>query len=140
MQKIIKKLVFFLVGIKFLKWWSEHSPARLAMPVESLKKEKFMSNSIQKDQKRRNLYAKYEIKRFLLKSIIRDSSISKSFKFQSINELSKLPRNSSLGRIKNRCIETGRSKSNYRMFKISRITFRELALKGLLPGVTKASW
>ncbi len=99
-----------------------------------------MSNSIQKDQKRRNLYAKYEVKRFLLKSIIRDSSVSKSLKFQSINELSKLPRNSSLGRIKNRCVETGRSKSNYRMFRISRITFRELALKGLLPGVTKASW
>ena len=99
-----------------------------------------MSNSIQKDQKRRNLYAKYEVKRFLLKSIIRDSSISKSFKFQSINELSKLPRNSSLGRIKNRCTQTGRSKSNDRMFRISRITFRELALKGLLPGVQKASW
>jgi ribosomal protein S14 len=99
-----------------------------------------MANSIQKDQKRRNLYAKYEIKRFILKSMIRDLSLPKNLRFQSINELSKLPRNSSLGRIKNRCTQTGRSKSNYKMFKISRITFRELALKGLLPGVTKASW
>ena len=99
-----------------------------------------MANSIQKDQKRRNLYAKYEIKRSLLKSMIRDFNVSKHLRFQSINELSKLPRNSSLGRIKNRCTQTGRSKSNYRMFRISRITFRELALKGLLPGVQKASW
>ena len=99
-----------------------------------------MANSIQKDQKRRNLYAKYEVKRFLLKSMMRDLNVSKHLRFQSINELSKLPRNSSLGRIKNRCTQTGRSKSNYRMFRISRITFRELALKGLLPGVQKASW
>ena len=99
-----------------------------------------MANGIQKDQKRRNLYAKYEIKRLILKSMTRDLSLPKNLRFQSINELSKLPRNSSLGRVKNRCAQTGRSKSNYRMFKISRITFRELALKGLLPGVTKASW
>jgi ribosomal protein S14 len=99
-----------------------------------------MANGIQKDQKRRNLYAKYETKRLILKSMIRDLSLPKNLRFQSINELSKLPRNSSLGRIKNRCTQTGRSKSNYKMFRISRITFRELALKGLLPGVTKASW
>ena len=99
-----------------------------------------MANSIQKDQKRRNLYAKYEVKRLILKSMIRDLSLSKNLRFQSINELSKLPRNSSLGRIKNRCTLTGRSKSNYKMFRISRITFRELALKGFLPGVVKASW
>jgi small subunit ribosomal protein S14 len=99
-----------------------------------------MANGIQKDQKRRNLYAKYETKRLILKSMIRDLSLSKNLRFQSINELSKLPRNSSYGRIKNRCTQTGRSKSNYKMFRISRITFRELALKGLLPGVSKASW
>ena len=99
-----------------------------------------MANGIQKDQKRRNLYAKYETKRLILKSMIRDLSLPKNLRFQSINELSKLPRNSSLGRTKNRCTQTGRSKSNYKMFRISRITFRELALKGLLPGVSKASW
>ena len=75
-----------------------------------------MANSIQKDQKRRNLYAKYEIKRLILKSMMRDLSLPKNLRFESINELSKLPRNSSLGRIKNRCTQTGRSKSNYKMF------------------------
>lgn len=99
-----------------------------------------MPNSIEKDKKRRFLYAKYEMKRIVLKSIIRDLSLSKNLRFQSVNELNKIPRNSSLGRVKNRCAQTGRSKGNYRMFKLSRITFRELALKGLLPGVTKSSW
>jgi len=99
-----------------------------------------MTNSIQRDQKRRILYAKYEIKRLLLKSMIRDFHLSKNIRFQSIQELNKFPRNSSASRIRNRCVQTGRAKSNYRIFKMSRITFRELALKGLLPGVTKSSW
>ncbi len=99
-----------------------------------------MANSIQKDQKKRTLFSKYEIKRLLLKSIIRDLSLTKNLRFQSIQELNKFPRNASLGRIRNRCLQTGRAKSNYRIFKISRISFRELALKGLLPGVTKSSW
>ena len=99
-----------------------------------------MSNSIQKDQKKRNLFAKYEVKRLILKSMIRDVSLPQNFRFQSIVELNKYPRNSSRSRIKNRCSISGRAKGNYRMFRISRISFRELALKGLLPGVTKSSW
>ena len=99
-----------------------------------------MANGIQKDQKRRDLYAKYELKRILFKSMVRDSNLPKNLRLQSMTELNKLPRNSSLGRVKNRCTQTGRAKSNYKMFRISRITFRELASKGLLPGVKKASW
>jgi small subunit ribosomal protein S14 len=99
-----------------------------------------MANSIQKDQKKRNLFAKYEVKRLVLKSIIRENTLSKNIKFHSVNELNKLPKNSSLSKIKNRCVLTGRAKGNYSKFKISRISFRELALKGLLPGVTKSSW
>lgn len=127
-----------------------------------------MSNSIQRDQKRRNLFFKYETKRLILKSILRESSKPvasfvgeelqslgvanrASYEVNSIQQnqflnitsqqkLNKIPRNSSLVRIKNRCVKTGRSKGNYRLFKISRITFRELAAKGLLPGISKASW
>lgn len=54
--------------------------------------------------------------------------------------LSKLPRNASPTRLRNRCIVTGRSRSYMRRFGLSRITFRELALKGEIPGVTKSSW
>lgn len=54
--------------------------------------------------------------------------------------LQKLPKNSSPVRIKNRCNITGRSKSYMREFGVSRIQFREMARRGELPGVTKASW
>ncbi len=55
-------------------------------------------------------------------------------------ELQKLPKNASLTRLHNRCSLTGRPKGYMRQFGISRITFREMALKGLIPGVKKASW
>ena len=54
--------------------------------------------------------------------------------------LAKLPKNSSKVRLHNRCSLTGRPKGFIRHFGISRITFREMALNGLIPGVTKASW
>ena len=54
--------------------------------------------------------------------------------------LSKLPRNSSKVRLHNRCLLTGRPKGYMRQFGISRITFREMAASGLIPGVKKASW
>jgi small subunit ribosomal protein S14 len=55
-------------------------------------------------------------------------------------ELDKLPKNSSKIRLHNRCKLTGRPKGYIRHFGISRVTFRELASYGKLPGVTKASW
>lgn len=54
--------------------------------------------------------------------------------------LSLLPKNSSPVRLKNRCAVTGRARAYYRKFGISRLTFRELALSGKIPGVRKASW
>jgi len=54
--------------------------------------------------------------------------------------LSLLPRNSNPNRLHNRCKLTGRPKGYMRLFGISRITFREMASKGLIPGVRKASW
>jgi len=56
------------------------------------------------------------------------------------DSLDKLPKNSSSVRLHNRCQLTGRPKGYMRQFGISRVTFREMALKGLIPGVTKASW
>ncbi|HAI12204.1 MAG TPA: 30S ribosomal protein S14 [Phycisphaerales bacterium] len=55
-------------------------------------------------------------------------------------ELQKLPRDSSPTRVRNLCALTGRSRSVYRKFKISRIMLRELALQGKIPGMRKASW
>lgn len=99
-----------------------------------------MTNSIQRDKKRRMLFFKNEIKRLELTSIIHDLSFSKEIRGKSVKELNKLPRNSSKVRIKNRCILTGRGHSVLRFCGFSRLKFRELASQGLLMGVTKASW
>lgn len=55
-------------------------------------------------------------------------------------KLEKLPKNSNRIRVRNRCNVTGRPRGVYRKFGLSRITFRELASKGMIPGVSKASW
>ncbi len=83
---------------------------------------------IARDQKRQAMIKKYAAKREELK------------KMGDYEGLHKLPRNSSPTRWKNRCIETGRPHGYMRQFGLSRISFREHASKGEIPGVTKASW
>lgn len=81
-----------------------------------------------REVKRRKLVEKYAEKRAKLKA--EGDYIG----------LSRLPRNSSRVRLHNRCSITGRPKGYMRQFGISRITFREMASSGLIPGITKASW
>ncbi len=83
---------------------------------------------IARERKRQRLVEKYAEKRKQLKEEGR------------WDELDKLPRNSSKVRLHNRCLLTGRPKGYMRMFGISRVAFRKMALDGKIPGVTKASW
>jgi small subunit ribosomal protein S14 len=83
---------------------------------------------IAREVKRKRMVEKYAVKRALLKS---------EGDFQG---LSRLPRNSSPVRLHNRCKLSGRPKGYIRQFGVSRIAFRELASKGLIPGIKKASW
>ena len=86
------------------------------------------------------LVARHKVLRAQLKETIRDPKTQDEERFLAQTKLQKLPRNSAPGRVRNRCQITGRSRSVYRRFGISRITLREYAHKGLLPGVRKASW
>ena len=95
---------------------------------------------IQRNLKRERLVKKYSKKRLSLKKIIKNKRTSPEERIDAINKLSKLPKNSSPCRLRNRCIVTGRPRGNYRKFKLSRIAFRELANNGMLPGITKSSW
>tara|TARA_Y100001970_G_scaffold262142_1_gene346031 strand:- start:2929 stop:3234 length:306 start_codon:yes stop_codon:yes gene_type:complete len=79
-------------------------------------------------------------KRKKLLEKINDISLSFEERQEYRLKLEKLPKNSSRIRVRNRCNVTGRPRGVYRKFGLSRITFRELALKGLIPGVSKASW
>jgi small subunit ribosomal protein S14 len=81
-----------------------------------------------RDLKRERLVAKYAEKRAALKAA------------GDFEGLDKLPKNSSRVRLHNRCKLTGRPKGYMRRFGISRVTFREMASDGLIPGIKKASW
>jgi len=83
---------------------------------------------IARERKREKMVAKYAELRERLK------------KEEKWEELDKLPRNSSAVRLHNRCRLTGRPKGYMRMFGISRVAFRRMALNGKIPGITKASW
>ncbi len=97
-------------------------------------------SSIQKNLKRQKLVAKYAEKRAELKKVLSNPNSSDEEFFAAQKAMSKLPRNSSPIRVRNRCSITGRPRAYIRKFGLSRITFRELALDGKIPGVTKASW
>lgn len=85
-------------------------------------------SAIARDLKRKKMHEKYSAKRAELKELADHEG------------LHRLPRNSSPTRLKNRCQETGRPHGYMRTFGLSRISFREHASKGEIPGVTKASW
>jgi small subunit ribosomal protein S14 len=99
-----------------------------------------MTNFINRDNNRRKLVSIYELKRLQYKSLIKDFSVPREIKNIYIEKLNKLPRNSSKIRIRNRCIVTGRGRSVFRFCKLSRISLRNLASQGLLPGIRKSSW
>ena len=81
----------------------------------------------------------YDKRKELLKQI-NNPKLSFDERQQYRLKLEKLPKNSNRIRVRNRCNVTGRPRGVYRKFGLSRITFRELASKGMIPGVSKASW
>lgn len=98
------------------------------------------TSQVLRDQRRQKLIAKYAEKRAALRQKLKDPSLSIDEKLAAQDALSKLPRNSCPTRLNRRCAMSGRSKSYYRKFGISRIALRDLALRGQLPGMRKSSW
>ncbi|WP_343189029.1 30S ribosomal protein S14 [Buchnera aphidicola (Chaitoregma tattakana)] len=101
------------------------------MAKESIKAREF---------KRKKLSKKFFNLRKKLKKIIFDVNTSDRDKLKTIFKLQKLPRDSSVCRIRNRCYITGRPHAYLRKFGLSRIKFREVAMKGEIPGLKKSSW
>jgi small subunit ribosomal protein S14 len=79
-------------------------------------------------------------KRSSLKAIVKNRSLPIEERFTAQLKLSQLPRNSAPTRIRNRCEISGRPRGTYRKMKMSRIALRELANRGLIPGMVKSSW
>lgn len=95
---------------------------------------------INREEKRRALVAKFSAKREKLMAVINDQAASDEERFEARQKLQQLPRNASPVRLRNRCQMTGRPRGVFRKFGLGRSKLRELAFKGEIPGVVKASW
>ncbi|CAO3442834.1 MULTISPECIES: 30S ribosomal protein S14 [Azospirillum] len=98
------------------------------------------TSAIEKNKRRAKLAKQYANKRARLKAIANDKTLPPEEQFAARLKLAELPRNSSKVRVRNRCEMTGRPRAFYRKFKLSRVTLRELASTGQIPGMTKSSW
>jgi len=97
-------------------------------------------SSIEKNLRRERLSRRFAATREALKETAKDMTLSPEERFAARMKLNKLPRNSSPVRHRLRCLLSGRSRGNYRKFKLSRIALRDLASNGHIPGMVKASW
>ena len=95
---------------------------------------------INREQKRADLVAKFAPKRAALKAIVDDQSKSEEERYEARLKLQALPRNANPTRQRNRCAITGRPRGTFRKFGLARIKLREFAMRGEIPGMTKASW
>jgi small subunit ribosomal protein S14 len=97
-------------------------------------------SSVEKNKRRQKIVNTKWEKRQGLKKRAADMHLSEEERELARVALNKMPRDSSIIRVRNRCALTGRARGYLRKFKLSRLTFREMANQGLIPGVTKASW
>ena len=98
------------------------------------------TSMVQRELKRVRTVKKYAEKRKALKDIINGANSSFEERMEASEKLQKLPRNASPSRLRNRCALTGRPHGYYRKFGLGRNKLRELAMRGDIPGLVKASW
>ena len=97
-------------------------------------------SSINKNERRKKLVAQYAPKFAKLKAMANDKSLDETERLMARLKMAELPRNAHPTRVRNRCEITGRPRAYYRKFRLARVMLRDLANKGLIPGVTKSSW
>ena len=97
-------------------------------------------SSINKNNRRREMVKKYAPKYAALKAQANDQSLDEGERLIARLKMAQIPRNANPTRIRNRCELTGRPRAYYRKFRLARVMLRDLANKGLIPGVTKSSW
>jgi small subunit ribosomal protein S14 len=95
---------------------------------------------INREQKRRKLVAKFAVRRATLFGVINDETLGDEERAEARAKVQRLPRNSSPVRLRNRCRITGRPRGVFRKFGLGRNKLREIAMRGEIPGLIKASW
>ena len=97
-------------------------------------------SSINKNERRKKLVKQMAGRYARLKAIANDTSADDTDRLMARLKMAEIPRNGNPTRVRNRCEVTGRPRAYYRKFRLCRIELRDLANKGLIPGVTKSSW
>ena len=97
-------------------------------------------SQVNRNAKRERLAQRDKSKRQALKDVLMDRTLPVEDRFNASLKLAQMPRNGASVRVRLRCELTGRSRGNYRKFKICRIALRDLASSGQIPGMVKASW
>ena len=97
-------------------------------------------SSINKNERRKLLVKKYTGKYARLKAVAADTSLDETERLIARLKLAEIPRNGNPTRVRNRCMVTGRPRGVYRKFKLGRVMLRQLATRGMIPGVVKSSW
>jgi small subunit ribosomal protein S14 len=95
---------------------------------------------VNRNEKRRDAVKKYAAKRAELLAIANNMKLEQEERYEARLKLQKLPRDSSPVRVRNRCAMTGRPRGTFRKFGLARNKLREIAMRGEIPGVIKASW
>ena len=98
------------------------------------------TNMVERDKRRTKIVKKYAVKRATLKELIRSPKTAHEDRLAAQAQLQALPRDASPSRQRNRCAIPGRSRGVYRKFGLARVKIREVANRGEIPGLTKASW
>ncbi len=97
-------------------------------------------SSINKNEKRKAMVVRMAPKYAKLKAIANDKDADDTDRLMARLKMAKLPRNGNPTRVRNRCALTGRPRAYYRKFGLARVILRDLAVRGMIPGVTKSSW
>ncbi len=97
-------------------------------------------SSINKNERRKKLVKKYAGKYAKLKATANDQALDETERLMARLKMAELPRNANPTRVRNRCEITGRPRAYYRKFRLARVMLRDLAVRGMIPGVVKSSW
>jgi small subunit ribosomal protein S14 len=97
-------------------------------------------SSVNKNERRKKLVAKYAAKYAALKATADNEALDDGERLMARLKMAELPRNANPTRVRNRCATTGRPRGYYRKFGLCRIELRDKGNKGLIPGLTKSSW
>ena len=109
-------------------------PISTSLPVQSSKK------MIRRDKKRRAMVAEYEFEKLRLKAIVKNKLLPEIVQVKAREDMAAHPKDSSIARLRNRCVLTGRPRGVIREYGLCRMKFRDLADHGYISGMTRSSW